>query len=261
MTGPVGFAVNNGPTQRSLPGFCRDCRHDAPDGVSRCPACGSPRLLRHRRARRACHRPRGLRRVLCHHREARRSDARRQTGDRRRPPARRRAHGLLRGTHLRRAIGDADVRGAAAVPACQRGAAGHGEIRRCRTRGARTHVRAHAAGRAGLDRRGLHGSVRHRAPARNVARQVARRLRRRRRAEPRDHGVDRALLQQVPRQDRLRSRQAARLCRARRRRGGRVPGAEAGHPDLRCRQDGAATARARRLAHHRRSPARRRDAN
>ena len=28
-------------------GFCRDCRHDVPDDCVRCPACGSPRLLRH----------------------------------------------------------------------------------------------------------------------------------------------------------------------------------------------------------------------
>jgi len=30
-----------------MPGFCRDCRHDAPDNAGRCSACGSPRLLRH----------------------------------------------------------------------------------------------------------------------------------------------------------------------------------------------------------------------
>ncbi|MCC6777823.1 MAG: DNA polymerase IV [Hyphomicrobiales bacterium] len=30
-----------------VPGFCRDCRCDASDAVARCPACGSPRLLRH----------------------------------------------------------------------------------------------------------------------------------------------------------------------------------------------------------------------
>jgi DNA polymerase IV len=28
-------------------GFCRDCRHDAPERAARCSACGSPRLLRH----------------------------------------------------------------------------------------------------------------------------------------------------------------------------------------------------------------------
>jgi DNA polymerase-4 len=30
-----------------MPGFCRDCRCDAPEGSSRCSACGSPRLVRH----------------------------------------------------------------------------------------------------------------------------------------------------------------------------------------------------------------------
>ena len=30
-----------------MPGFCRDCRRDAPDGARRCAGCGSPRLLHH----------------------------------------------------------------------------------------------------------------------------------------------------------------------------------------------------------------------
>jgi DNA polymerase IV len=30
-----------------MPGFCRDCRGDVTEAASRCPACGSPRLLRH----------------------------------------------------------------------------------------------------------------------------------------------------------------------------------------------------------------------
>src|SRR5882757_1357611 len=30
-----------------MPGFCRDCRNDVAQGMSRCPACGSPRLVRH----------------------------------------------------------------------------------------------------------------------------------------------------------------------------------------------------------------------
>ena len=47
MTGPAGVTATNEPLRRSLPGFCRDCRGDAQDGVSRCPACGSPRVLRH----------------------------------------------------------------------------------------------------------------------------------------------------------------------------------------------------------------------
>jgi DNA polymerase IV len=32
-----------------MPGFCRDCRRDAPEGSSRCSGCGSPRLIRHPR--------------------------------------------------------------------------------------------------------------------------------------------------------------------------------------------------------------------
>jgi len=30
-----------------MPGFCRDCLADATEGISRCQACGSPRLVRH----------------------------------------------------------------------------------------------------------------------------------------------------------------------------------------------------------------------
>jgi DNA polymerase-4 len=30
-----------------MPGFCRDCRCDVAEAASRCPACGSPQLLRH----------------------------------------------------------------------------------------------------------------------------------------------------------------------------------------------------------------------
>jgi DNA polymerase IV len=33
-----------------MPGFCRDCLADAPAGGRRCPACGSPRLVRHGQA-------------------------------------------------------------------------------------------------------------------------------------------------------------------------------------------------------------------
>src|SRR5262249_61084929 len=41
-------AVSDGATcERTMPGFCRDCRHDAPERAARCSACGSPRLLRH----------------------------------------------------------------------------------------------------------------------------------------------------------------------------------------------------------------------
>ncbi len=30
-----------------MPGFCRDCRYDVAEAGTRCPACGSPKLLRH----------------------------------------------------------------------------------------------------------------------------------------------------------------------------------------------------------------------
>jgi DNA polymerase-4 len=36
-------AADNG-----ISGFCRDCREDVPEAASRCPACRSPRLLRHK---------------------------------------------------------------------------------------------------------------------------------------------------------------------------------------------------------------------
>jgi len=36
------------PTAESPDGFCRDCRADVPESASRCPACRSPRLLRHK---------------------------------------------------------------------------------------------------------------------------------------------------------------------------------------------------------------------
>ena len=137
---------------------------------ARCPACGSPRLLRHPRTRHARHRACGLRCVLRRDREARRSRARRQAADHRRRQARRGLDRLLHRAHLRRPLGDADVQGAQALPARDRGPPGHGEIRRRRPRGARADVRADAAGRAALDRRGVHGPDRHRAAARHERR-------------------------------------------------------------------------------------------
>src|SRR5215831_977378 len=41
-------AMSDGATcERTMPGFCRDCRRDVPERASRCAACGSPRLARH----------------------------------------------------------------------------------------------------------------------------------------------------------------------------------------------------------------------
>ena len=79
--------------------------------------------LRHARARHAHDRACRLRRLLRHDREARRPVARRQAADRRRRQARRGLDRLLCRAHLRRALGDADVRGAQALsrtpPSCR----------------------------------------------------------------------------------------------------------------------------------------------
>ncbi|MBX9774683.1 MAG: DNA polymerase IV [Xanthobacteraceae bacterium] len=43
MASPLGKPA----TASSISGFCRDCRQDVPATAARCPACRSPRLLRH----------------------------------------------------------------------------------------------------------------------------------------------------------------------------------------------------------------------
>ena len=112
-----------------MPGFCRDCRCDVATADSRCPACGSPKVLHHPELERLA-----VAHVDCDAFYAtieKRDDldARRQAGDRGRPPTRGGAHRLLRGAHLRGALRDAHVRGQAAVSVGGRGAARHGEIR------------------------------------------------------------------------------------------------------------------------------------
>src|SRR6516165_9566409 len=48
MTPVARTAVSDGATcERSMPGFCRDCRRDVPERAGRCSGCGSPRVLRH----------------------------------------------------------------------------------------------------------------------------------------------------------------------------------------------------------------------
>src|SRR6516225_4168800 len=48
MTRVARTAVSDGAMcERSMPGFCRDCRRDVPERAGRCAACGSPRVLRH----------------------------------------------------------------------------------------------------------------------------------------------------------------------------------------------------------------------
>ena len=138
--------------------------------------------LRHAGNRHARHRPCRLRRILRHHREARRSLARRQAADRRRRNPRRGLDRLLYRAHFRRAFGHADVQGTTALPARDRHPPEHVEIRRGREAGARAHARSDAAGRAGIDRRGVPRSVRHRATAWPQRRPIARALCGRRRA-------------------------------------------------------------------------------
>ena len=104
-------------------------------------------------------------------------------------------------------------------------------------RGAPRHAGAHAAGRAAVDRRSLSRFDRHRAAARHErGASVLARFARASRARYRHHGFDRAVGQQVPRQDRLRHGQAARLRRARAGRGRGVSGAKAGRLHLRRRR-------------------------
>jgi hypothetical protein len=140
----------------------------------------------------ARHRPCRLRRLLCGDREARQPLAARPAPDRRRRPSRRRRHRLLHRPHLRGAIGDADVRGAAAVSPCGGGAPGHGEIWPRRPRGARHDARPHPAGGAVIDRRSVSRSRRHRAPARHAAGKGAGAVRPQGRAGDRHHRLDRA---------------------------------------------------------------------
>ena len=63
------------------------------------PHCGSTRILAHPELDTPRHRPSGLRRLLCRHREARRSFAERQAADRGRRDARRGLHRLLYRPH------------------------------------------------------------------------------------------------------------------------------------------------------------------
>ncbi len=159
--------------------------------------------------------PYRLRCVLCDGREARQPRARRQARHHRRRQARRGLGGVLHLPHLRGTLGDADVQGLGAVPLGDRDPARHGQICQGRPRGAPRDAGADAAGRADLDRRGVPGSRRNPARARHDPGKGAGAFRPRGRARHRHHGFRRSVLQQVPRQDRLRHGQAARLCRAR----------------------------------------------
>ena len=131
--------------------------------------------------------PHRLRRVLRHGRKARQSGYCRQAGHHRRRQARRGVGGVLHRPHLRRALGDADVQGPGALPACRRDPARHGEICPGRPRGAPCHAGADPAGRAVVDRRGVSGPGRHPARARHDPGQGAGALCPRDRARHRHH--------------------------------------------------------------------------
>ena len=223
--------------------FCRDCLADAAPHAARCGSLRLAAIAAASRTRAARDRPRRLRRLLRHDRKTRRSLPRRRAGHRRRRPPRRRRRGLLRRPHLRREVGDADVRGAAAVSARPRHPPQHGKVCPRRPRGSPVDAGLDAAGRAAVDRRSVPRPFRHRAAAWAVAGQGAGPLCRRCRKETRHHRLHRSLRQQVPRQDRLRPRQAAGLCGARLKRSAGIPGAEAGELYLRRRQGERGAAR------------------
>ena len=215
--------------------FCRDCLRDAGD-AARCPACFSPRILRH---------PELDTLTICHVD----CDAFYATIEKRDDPSLADKPLIIGGgkrgvvstaCYIARTFG---VRSAMPMFEAKR-LCPHATIVRPNMEkyadrqpaGARADARHDAAGRADLDRRGVHGSRRHRAAARHERRQGAGAVFRAGRKGDRHHRLDRARRQQVPGQDRLRPRQAARLRRAGPGRGRRVPGRQAGVADLRRRQ-------------------------
>ena len=210
-----------------MPGFCRDCRRDAPDAAGRCSGCGSPRILRHPEIETLA-----IAHVDC--------DAFYATIEKRDDPSLadkpvivggRQRGVVLTCCYVARTFG---VRSAMPMFEARRLCPHATVVRpdmekyaaRRRARCARSCARSRRwSSRCRSTRRSwispaptrLHGM----SPG-----QVARGLRRPTSSTiPRHHGVDRALRQQVPRQDRLRPRQAARLRGARRGRGSAVPGA------------------------------------
>ncbi len=234
---PPGTA-SNGPVARAPPRL--DCAHarDVPrlpgDLRRRGPLPRLP-VAAHgvpSRTVRPLHRAHGLRRLLCQRREARRPRPARQARDRRRRAAGCGDDGLLHRPDQGRALGHADVPGAAALP--------RGDHREAPVRGLFRRVAPDPRhdggddprGGAPVAGRGLSRPHGHRAAARRAAGGDARA------PDPPDAGraghrrLDRAQPQQVPRQDRLGHREAARILGDRSGRDGGVPGPETGLADL-----------------------------
>ena len=197
--------------------FCRDCLADvrrhrrALPGMRLAAACAASR------ARPAHHRPCRLRRLLRHHRKARRPGARRQAGDRRRRESAawsRPACYVARTYGIRSAMPMFEA--LALLPAGGRWSSRtwrntfQGRPRSApRMFDLTPLVEPLSIDEAFLDLTGterLHGMS---------AAKVLARFAGASRARPRHHGFGRALGQQVPRQDRVRHGQAARLCGAR----------------------------------------------
>ena len=200
-----------------MQGFCRDCLADAGSGP-RCGACGSPRLVRHAELHAL-----SVAHVDC--------DAFYATIEKRDDPSLAdkpliigggtrgvvstacyiaRTYGVHSAMPMfkaRRLCPDAVV----VRPNMQKYAAVAREVRAL-------HARSDPHGRAGFDRRGVPRPVGDAAPAWPEPRAIACAICSDGRERHRHHVVDRAVLQQVSRQDRIRPRQAARLCNARARR-------------------------------------------
>ena len=237
--------------------FCRDCLADAPDTAKRCPACHSPRLVRHPLAERLT-----IAHIDC--------DAFYATIEKRDDPS------LVD----KPVIVGGGKRGV--VAACCYVARTYGihsampmfEAKRLCPHA--TVIKPNMAKYVKVGREvrkrmfeltplveplsideAFLDLDRHRTAARHGCSKSAGAICRRDRARHRHHRVDRALGQQVPRQDRLRHGQAARFRGARRGRGGGVSGGKAGRLHLWRRRRERGQARRRRLQTDRRPAARR----
>ena len=186
---------------------------------SRCRTCGSPRLVRHPEIQHSRHRPCRLRRLLRHDREARRPFAGRQAADHRRrnprrgldlPATSRALMACVRRCRCSRRCSCARTRSSSG-PTWRNTRRSAGQVRTL-MRDLTPLVEPVSIDEAFLDLSGterLHG---------RTAAPIARPLCARSRTTIGHHRFDRAVLQQVSGENRLRPRQTARLCSARPRR-------------------------------------------